>query len=73
MVKDAPESAGGPGSIPGAGRSPGEGNGSPLQCSCLENPVEGGAWWAAVQGGHRELDMTEHTRKRAQVPTSDLV
>ena len=38
------------GSIPGSGRSPGEGNGSPLQCSCLENPMNGGAWWAAVHG-----------------------
>ena len=36
------------GSIPGLGRSPGEGNGSPLQCSCLENPVDRGAWWATV-------------------------
>ena len=33
-----------PGSIPGLGRSPGEGNGTPLQCSCLENPMDGGAW-----------------------------
>ena len=40
--------AGDPGSIPGSGRSPGEGNGNPLQYSCLENPMEGGAWWAAV-------------------------
>ena len=36
--------AGDLGSIPGLGRSPGEGNGNPLQYSCLENPVEGGAW-----------------------------
>ena len=36
--------AGDPGSIPGLGRSPGEGNGSPLQYSCLENPVDCGAW-----------------------------
>ena len=36
--------AGGPGSIPGLGISPGEGNGNPLQCSCLENPMDGGAW-----------------------------
>ena len=40
--------AGDPGSIPGLGRSPGEGNGSPLQYSCLENPMDGGAWWATV-------------------------
>ena len=37
-------SAGDPGSVPGSGRSPGEGNGNPLQYSCLENPMEGGAW-----------------------------
>ena len=36
--------AGEPGSIPGSGRSPGEGNGNPLQYSCLENPLDGGAW-----------------------------
>ena len=39
-----------PGSIPGSGRSPGEGNGNPLQYSCLENPMDGGAWWATVHG-----------------------
>ena len=38
------------GSIPGLGKSPGEGNGNPLQYSCLENPMERGAWWATVQG-----------------------
>ena len=38
------------GSIPGLGRSPGEGNGNPLQCSCLENPMDGGAWWTTVHG-----------------------
>ena len=42
--------AGDLGSIPGSGRSPGEGNGTPLQYSCLENPVDGGAWWATVHG-----------------------
>ena len=39
-----------PGSIPGWGRSPGEGNGNPLQYTCLENPMDGGAWWATVHG-----------------------
>ena len=39
-----------PGSIPGSGRSPGEGNGNPLQYSCLENPMDEGAWWATVHG-----------------------
>ena len=38
------------GLIPGSGRSPGEGNGTPLQYSCLENPMDRGAWWAAVHG-----------------------
>ena len=50
---DAEESAcnaGDPGSIPGLGRSPGEGNGNPLQYSCLENPMHRGAWWATVHG-----------------------
>ena len=41
---------GDPGSIPGLGRSPGEGNGNPLQYSCLENSMDGGAWWATVHG-----------------------
>ena len=38
------------GSIPGLGRSPGEGHGNPLQCSGLENSMDRGAWWAAVHG-----------------------
>ena len=38
------------GSIPGSGRSPREGNGNPLQCSCMGNLVDKGAWWAAVHG-----------------------
>jgi len=47
------------GLIPGLGRSPGEGNGNPLQYSCLENPMDRGAWWATVHGiarvGHELL------------------
>ena len=50
------------GSIPGSRRSPGEGNGIPLQYSCLENPMEGGAWQATVHGGRKESDMTERLR-----------
>ena len=49
-VKASARNAGDLGSIPGSGRSPGEGNGNPLQYSCLENPMDGGAWWAAVHG-----------------------
>ena len=48
MVKNQPVNAGNMGLIPGWGRYPGEGNGNPLQYSCLENPRDGGAWWAAV-------------------------
>ena len=47
------------GSIPGLGRFPGRGHGNPLQYSCLENPMDRGAWWATA---HRsQLDMTEAT------------
>ena len=49
-VKASAYNAGDLGSIPGSGRSPGEGNGNPLQYSCLENPMGGGAWWATVHG-----------------------
>ena len=47
------------GSIPGLGRSPGEGNSNPLQYSGLENPMDRGAWWATVPGVAKESDMTE--------------
>ena len=49
-VKASACNAGDLGSFPGLGRSPGEGNGNPLQYSCLENPMDGGAWWATVHG-----------------------
>ena len=48
--KESACSAGDPGSIPGSGRSPGEGNGNPLQHTCLENPADRGAWRATVHG-----------------------
>ena len=49
-VKASACNAGDLGSIPGSGRSPGEGNGNPIQYSCLENPMDGGAWQATVHG-----------------------
>ena len=48
--KESPCSAGDPGLLPGSGRFPGEGNGNPLQYSCLENSMDRGAWWATVHG-----------------------
>ena len=50
VVKNLPANAGDAGLIPGLGRSPGEGNGNPLQYSCLENPMDGGAWKTTVHG-----------------------
>ena len=57
MVKNPPANAGDVGLIPGLGRSPGEGNGNPLQYSCLENRMDRGAWQATVHGIAKELDM----------------
>ena len=48
--KESDYNAGDPGSIPGLERSPGEGNGNPLQYSCLENPMDRGAWQATIHG-----------------------
>ena len=51
--KESACQAGNTGSCPELGRSPGEGKGNPLQCSCLENPMDRGAWWATVHGHTR--------------------
>ena len=63
-VKASARNAGDLGSIPGLGRCPGEGNGNSLQYSCLENPMDGGAWWATVHGvaksRTRLSDLTFH-------------
>ena len=56
VVKNPPANAGDVGSIPGLGRSPGKGNGNPLQYSCLENLMDRGAWWATVHGVTTESD-----------------
>jgi len=63
IVEGPPANAGdarNTGLIPGLGRSPGGGNGSPFQCSCLENSMDRGAWRATVHGGPKRLDPTEH-------------
>ena len=59
MVKESACQAGDAGSIPGLGRSSGEGNGNPLQYSCLGNPMDRAAWRAIVQGVAKELDTAE--------------
>ena len=59
MVKNLPANARDKGSIPGSGRSPGGGNGHPLDDSCWDDPMDRGAWWAIVRGGHRESDTTK--------------
>ena len=60
LVKNPPANAGNVGSIAGSGRSPGEGNGYPLQDSCLENPMDRGVWQGTAHAVAKELDMTEH-------------
>ena len=64
VVKNPPAKAGyagHAGSIPGLGRSPGGGNGNPLQYSCLGNPMGRGAWLGYSPWDHEESDMTEHS------------
>ena len=56
MVKNPPTNAEDTCSIPGLGRSPGEGNGYPLQYSCLGNPMDRGPWQATVHGAAEELE-----------------
>ena len=59
VVKNPPGNAGDAGLIPGWGRCPGGGHGSPLQYSCLENPMGRGAWWATVHEVAKESDTPE--------------
>ena len=58
VVNNPSANAGNVGSSPGSGRSPGEGNGNRLYYSCLDDPIDRGAWWATVHGVTKELDMT---------------
>ena len=67
--KESSCQAGDASSIPGLGRSPGEGDGNPLQYSCLENPMDRGAWWATVHGvtkGWTRLNTHSQTLLTAQ-------
>ena len=61
VVENTPANAGDAGSIPGLGRSPGGWKGNPLQHSGLKNPMDWGAWWAAVHEVKKRWTMTEHT------------
>ena len=58
MVKNLPVNVGNASLIPGLGRSPGEGNGNPLQYSCLGNPMDRGAWQFVIHGVAKESDTT---------------
>ena len=69
MVKNLP--AGDPGSIPGSGRSPGEGNGYPLQYSCLENPMYRGAWRATDHGLSKSQTQLKKKKKTRKIKARD--
>ena len=66
MVKNLSANTGDTGLIPGLGRSPGGGNGNPVQYSCLGNPMDRGAWRATVHGVTKKSDTTE------QLNTQDI-
>ena len=63
VVKNPPANSGNLSAIPGSGRAPGEGNGNPLQDSCLGNPMDRGVWWAMVHGVTKESGTTQRLNK----------
>ena len=73
VVKNLPANAGDLGLIPASGRSPGEENDNPLRCSCLGNPMDGGAWWATVHGDGVQItrmlgmQVTELAERQARI------
>ena len=74
MVKKLPANAGNSGLIPKTGRSPGEGNGSPLQCSFLENLMDRGTWWATVHGVTKnQTQLSTHAHVTFSTVTPDSV
>ena len=62
---------GDPGSIPGSGRASGEGSGNTLQCSCLENPTDRGAWWTIVHGAAKSQTQLSNTHTHTRRKESD--
>ena len=64
MGKESAYNVGDEGSVPGWGRSPGGGHSNPLQYSCLENPMDRGAWWATVHGVTEKSDTTEAAEQK---------
>ena len=69
VVKNPPANAGDArdvGFIPGSERLPGVGNGNPVQHSCLENPMDRGAWWATVYN-HKQSDISEHVHTHTEI------
>ena len=75
VSKESACNEGDSGLIPASGRSPGEGNGNPLQHSCLENPMDRGAWWATVHGSEKVRHdwVTNRTHARAHTHTHTLL
>ena len=72
--RKSPWNVGDCGLIPGSGRSPREGNGNPLQYSCLENSVDRGAWWATYSPWcHKDSDTTERLHFHFVMPRASLI
>ena len=67
VEKKLPANAGGMGSIPGSGRSPGEENGNPVQYSCLGNPMDRRAWQATVHAVTKQLDTTQQLNNKTEI------
>ena len=66
VVRNPPANEGASGLIPGSERTPGEGNGSPLQYSCLGNPMDRGAWWGYGPWGHKRVGHDLATKQQQQ-------
>ena len=69
VIKNPPDNVGEAGSLPGLGRSLGEGNGNPLQYSCVENLMDRGAWWATVPGVTKRVWLSLATKEQQDICT----